>query len=220
MNRAFVLVLALLTLCSACTPEMRGKRLLGKYEKVFATCRKLTEEAKLLPGQHSCTKVASLAVESSLRDTGLEEAKWRTMLTAWLSETGFTPYYVSSSEAAADSALAVLPAAAAAPAESAAPTSTPRTQRAPEKLDAGLLAKPADAGGGKPTEAASGDSADAGASPKKKPAYGVGSKVQVLWGAKWWPATVLQVKDDKYLIHYDGWASSWDEWVTTARMRR
>lgn len=69
-------------------------------------------------------------------------------------------------------------------------------------------------------EAASGDSADAGASPKKKPAYGVGSKVQVLWGAKWWPATVLQVKDDKYLIHYDGWASSWDEWVTTARMRR
>lgn len=219
MNRAFVLVLALLMLCAACTPEMKAKRLLGKYEKVFATCRRLTEEARLRPGEHSCTKVASLAVEGSLRDTGLTEAKWRPMLTAWLSETGFTPYYVSSSEAAADSALAGLPVATAQPAETAAPASPPRTQRAPDKSDAGLLAKPADAGAGEPAQAASGDSADAGASPKKKPAYGVGSKVQVLWGAKWWPATVLQVKDDKYLIHYDGWGSSWDEWVTTDRMR-
>lgn len=215
MARAFLgLVLAVLALFgSACTPEMKAKRMLGKYEKVFATCRKLTEEAKQRPGEHSCTKVASLAVEGSLRDTGLPEAEWRPLLATWLSETGFTAYYLDSSKPAAEPALAALPTQTAGPAESAAPTAAPRTQRAPEKTDAGSSAKVADAG----VEAASADKGDAGA--KKKPAYGVGSKVQVFWGTKWWPATVLQVKDDKYFIHYDGWASSWDEWVTTARMR-
>lgn len=207
-------LLALALWGSGCTPEMRAKRMLGKYEKVFATCRKLTEEASMRPGEHSCTKVASLAVEGSLRDTGLEEAKWRPMLAAWLAETGFTPYYADSSKPAADTSVAALPPATEAPAASAPPTAAPRTQRAPEKSDGGAaLAKVADAGG----EAAA--PSEAAGEPPKKAAYGVGSKVMVAWGGKWWAATVLQVKDDKYLIHYDGWASSWDEWVTTARMK-
>jgi RNA binding activity-knot of a chromodomain len=223
MTRTWVgLLLALLALFGAgCTPEMRAKRMLGKYEKVFATCRKLTEEASLKPGEHSCAKIASLAVESSLRDTGLEEGKWRPMLGEWLTETGYAPYYVDASKPAADPSEAAALAAAVDPTASATSQSAPRTQRAPDKTDGGQQAKVADAGTGADAASVekSADKGDAGAEPKKKAAYGVGSKVSVAWGGKWWPATVLAVKDDKYLIHYDGWASSWDEWVTTARMK-
>ena len=211
-----LLLLSLALSGVSCTPEMRAKRMLGKYEKVFSTCRKLTEEAGMRPGEHSCTKVASLAVEGSLRDTGLEEPKWRPMLTAWLAETGFTPYYVDSAKAQVEATATS--ASAAPPTESAAPSVAPRTQRAPVKADAGSQAKPDDAGAEAAVAAKPSDTQDAG-TPKKKAVYGVGSKVQVFWGAKWWPATVMQVKDDKYFIHYDGWGSNWDEWVTTARMR-
>ncbi|MCC6625525.1 MAG: hypothetical protein IT385_30075 [Deltaproteobacteria bacterium] len=44
-------------------------------------------------------------------------------------------------------------------------------------------------------------------------------KVEVLWGSSWWPATILQASGGQYLIHYDGYASSWDEWVGADRIR-
>jgi len=44
-------------------------------------------------------------------------------------------------------------------------------------------------------------------------------KVEVLWGSSWWPATILQASGGQYLIHYDGYASSWDEWVGADRLR-
>jgi hypothetical protein len=46
-----------------------------------------------------------------------------------------------------------------------------------------------------------------------------GDKVQVLWKGTWYPATVLQAKGDQCFIHYDGYDSSWDEWVGSDRIR-
>lgn len=47
-----------------------------------------------------------------------------------------------------------------------------------------------------------------------------GSHVQVQWQGQWYPATILKVNGDKYLIHYDNYDSSWDEWVTTDRLKK
>jgi tRNA A-37 threonylcarbamoyl transferase component Bud32 len=56
--------------------------------------------------------------------------------------------------------------------------------------------------------------------PAPKPApYKVGQNVDVNWKGSWWQGTVTAVKGDKFLVHYIGWSSSWDEWVTTARLR-
>jgi hypothetical protein len=46
-----------------------------------------------------------------------------------------------------------------------------------------------------------------------------GKQVEVEWGHAWWPAELLRVKGDKYLIHYSGYDASWDEWVRKDRMR-
>lgn len=47
-----------------------------------------------------------------------------------------------------------------------------------------------------------------------------GSKVEVLWKEKYYPATILQAAlSGQYLIHYDGYESSWDEWVATDRIK-
>jgi hypothetical protein len=46
-----------------------------------------------------------------------------------------------------------------------------------------------------------------------------GNHVQVQWGQSWWPAQVLRVQGTQSLIHYTGWASSWDEWVGPDRIR-
>jgi hypothetical protein len=35
----------------------------------------------------------------------------------------------------------------------------------------------------------------------------------------WRPATVMQVKDGTYFVHYTGWAAQWDTWVTPDRIR-
>jgi hypothetical protein len=48
---------------------------------------------------------------------------------------------------------------------------------------------------------------------------GVGDRVQVLWGNRWWQAEIVRVKDGKYLIHYAGWDASNDEWVGRERIR-
>jgi hypothetical protein len=49
--------------------------------------------------------------------------------------------------------------------------------------------------------------------------FKAGDKVQVEWKGKWWPAAVLEVKDGKFKIHYDGYDASWDEWVTSNRIK-
>jgi hypothetical protein len=44
-------------------------------------------------------------------------------------------------------------------------------------------------------------------------------KVEVEWKGKWYKATILQVKNNGYKVHYDGYASSRDENVTENRIR-
>ena len=60
--------------------------------------------------------------------------------------------------------------------------------------------------------------AKAGATTAAK-AWERGAKVDVEWKGSWYPASVLEVKDGKYKIHYTGYDASWDEWIGTARMR-
>ena len=49
----------------------------------------------------------------------------------------------------------------------------------------------------------------------------VGDSAQVLWGKKWWSATVIGVNSagTKCKIHYKGYGSNWDEWVGPSRIR-
>ena len=49
--------------------------------------------------------------------------------------------------------------------------------------------------------------------------FTVNQKVEVLWKGRWYKATVLTVKGNAYKIHYDGYASSWDETVPKNRIR-
>jgi len=43
--------------------------------------------------------------------------------------------------------------------------------------------------------------------------------VEVFWGNRWWPATILRRDGARTFIHYDGWGSASDEWVTAERLR-
>ncbi len=52
-----------------------------------------------------------------------------------------------------------------------------------------------------------------------KVTYKVGDKLQVKWKGNWYPANVLEVKGGKYKIRYDGYDSSWDEWIDLDRIK-
>jgi hypothetical protein len=56
--------------------------------------------------------------------------------------------------------------------------------------------------------------------PIKPVRYASGTKVEVLWKKRWYPATVLQAKDGVHLIHYTDYESKWDEWVPSRRIRQ
>lgn len=51
--------------------------------------------------------------------------------------------------------------------------------------------------------------------------FGVGDAVKVLWKGTWYDASVLAVSGKKgtYKIHYDGYDTSWDEWVGNDRIK-
>ena len=44
-------------------------------------------------------------------------------------------------------------------------------------------------------------------------------KAEVLWGGTWYAAQVLEEKDGKFHIKYDGYNDSWNEWVGKDRIR-
>jgi CHAT domain-containing protein/Tfp pilus assembly protein PilF len=46
-----------------------------------------------------------------------------------------------------------------------------------------------------------------------------GDRVEVEWKGDRYRAEVIEVKGNQYKVHYDGYASSWDEWVDTSRIR-
>jgi len=43
--------------------------------------------------------------------------------------------------------------------------------------------------------------------------------VDVFWGSRWYEATILRRDGQRAYIHYDGWSTTYDEWVTPDRMR-
>ena len=59
----------------------------------------------------------------------------------------------------------------------------------------------------------------AGETDLSAPPLAVGKHVQVEWQGDWYPAVILRREGARYLIHYDGYDASWDEWVTQERMR-
>jgi len=49
--------------------------------------------------------------------------------------------------------------------------------------------------------------------------YTRGQPVLCEWRGRWWPATILEpLPGGQYLIHYDGYSSSWDETVGLERL--
>lgn len=47
--------------------------------------------------------------------------------------------------------------------------------------------------------------------------FGVGAKVQALQGSRWYAAVIKEIKNDKFLVKYDGYNE--EEWVTKDRLR-
>jgi hypothetical protein len=50
-------------------------------------------------------------------------------------------------------------------------------------------------------------------------AWKPGDKVLVEENGKWYPATVLQARDNEWYIHYDGYSSQYDLWVGPSRIK-
>lgn len=48
---------------------------------------------------------------------------------------------------------------------------------------------------------------------------GVVPDCEVHWGGAWFKAKVMKVENDRWFIHYVGWANTWDEWVGKDRIR-
>jgi hypothetical protein len=46
-----------------------------------------------------------------------------------------------------------------------------------------------------------------------------GDLVEVEWEGRWFPAEIIEVGDEEYLIHYEGYENFWDEWVEPDRIR-
>ncbi len=49
--------------------------------------------------------------------------------------------------------------------------------------------------------------------------HSLNEKVKVEWEKKWYKAKIINTKDDFYLIKYDGYEDSWNEWVMYDRIR-
>jgi hypothetical protein len=49
--------------------------------------------------------------------------------------------------------------------------------------------------------------------------YAVGSAVEVHWKGEWYAATVLELRGGVHYIQYDGYESTWNEWVASKRIR-
>jgi len=60
-------------------------------------------------------------------------------------------------------------------------------------------------------------------SPENHPfnnTYSVGEQIKVEWKGSWWEAHIREISGDQHLIHYVGFDSSWDEWVTSERIQK
>ena len=49
--------------------------------------------------------------------------------------------------------------------------------------------------------------------------FSVGQRVKVEWNGEWWDASVVKVEPSTFFITYEGFDSSWDEWVGPSRIK-
>ncbi|MFO0686204.1 MAG: caspase family protein [Sandaracinus sp.] len=49
--------------------------------------------------------------------------------------------------------------------------------------------------------------------------YAAGTRVEVRWEGQWYPAAIRDQRLGVHLVHYDGFADTWDEWVSSDRIR-
>ena len=49
--------------------------------------------------------------------------------------------------------------------------------------------------------------------------FSVGQRVKVEWNGEWWDASVVKVEPNSFFITYEGFDSSWDEWVGPSRIK-
>ena len=49
--------------------------------------------------------------------------------------------------------------------------------------------------------------------------FSVGQRVKVEWEGAWWDASVVKVETGSFFITYEGFDSSWDEWVGPSRIK-
>jgi hypothetical protein len=75
---------------TGCSAEGKAEKALKKYEKVFDMCKEMTAK---IP-DHRCKKVSSMALEMSLKRTGLDEEKWRKMAVDWAATKGYKEIYI------------------------------------------------------------------------------------------------------------------------------
>ena len=47
----------------------------------------------------------------------------------------------------------------------------------------------------------------------------VGDQIKVEWKGSWWDGKILEIDGERHLITYNGFDSSWDEWVTPERIQ-
>lgn len=85
---------------AGCSPESKAKSTLEKYETAFRICKEETEKHDMKPGEHKCALITSMALDMSLRDSGLEEAKAKTMRDEWLDKSGYKAFYIPAEQRA------------------------------------------------------------------------------------------------------------------------
>jgi len=59
----------------------------------------------------------------------------------------------------------------------------------------------------------------AGAPQHEEPGWKARDEVEVEWHGSWWPAVVLEQRGGRWLVHYEGYGSDWDEVVGPERIR-
>jgi hypothetical protein len=50
--------------------------------------------------------------------------------------------------------------------------------------------------------------------------YVAGERVLVFYDGKFYPGRVLSVKERSYQVRYEGFSTSWNEWVTGRRLKK
>jgi hypothetical protein len=55
--------------------------------------------------------------------------------------------------------------------------------------------------------------------PEHGGAWKARDEVEVEWHGQWWPAIVLEKRGPRWMVHYEGYASDWDEAVAGDRIR-